>query len=94
MIAQVGHARAAAPRAPAPARARIAFHSALVAIPQFHIGILPQHHQPLEESLALSFILPLGPALRHAQVVIELVKGMIFLGKRGQGFLVLFSCWC
>jgi len=74
VITQIRHARTAAARAPSSSRPRIAFHAAFVAIPQFDGGILLERVQIFEECGALLVVLPLGPALRHAQVVVEFVQ--------------------
>lgn len=74
VIAKVGDARSTPSRRPAPARARIAFHATFIGIPQFDLWLQSKGGEALEKSCALGFILALGPALWHAQIVIELVQ--------------------
>ena len=74
VIAEIGHAWATSASTPASARARIAFDTTFIAIPKFNLGIGVKGVQFLEENGARRFILALRPALRNAQVVVELVE--------------------
>ena len=74
VVSEIWHARSAAACAPAATRARIAFDAAFVAIPELDFWIVLQRAQFLKIGGALGLILALGPALRHAQVVVELVQ--------------------
>src|SRR5437867_4490136 len=75
VIAQIRHARPAAARAPSSSRSRVAFDSTFIAIPKLDLRVCAQGVQALQISGALGFILPLGPALRHAQVVVRVRAG-------------------
>ena len=74
MIAVMNRFRPGPLDRPTPSGLRLSFGPRLVAVPQFHVGILRESSQPIHELLSQLLILPVGPGPGHFQDIAFFVQ--------------------